>query len=236
MVHNSGSDQASDYLILLLSPDALKSNWVKYELEYAIGKDWRERAITVIPVKVKPCNIPPYIASWSVIDTTRNLDSAIKKLTDLLRAAPEVSFEKFTPEKFEEFVHDFLREYGFKKIQPARGFQDYGYDFIAFYESKDPFGRKETIEWLVEIKAYKNRTNLSSLHAFAGVLSLRKESIRGLFITSGQLTSSAREWIELTQKKGGPEISVLEGTELKRLILTKKRLLKKYFSERMEIQ
>lgn len=225
----------SDYLILLLSPEALESNWVTHELEYAIGKDWRERAITVIPIKVKPCKIPSYIASWSLIDATRNLDNAIKKLIELLRAAPEVNFEKFTPIEFEKLVHDLLKEYKFKNIQPASSFRDHGYDFIAFHEDKDPFGRKEVTEWIVEVKAYKSRTDLSSLHSFAGSLSLRGESVRGLFITSSQLTSSAHEWLEQMQKKGGPRISVLESTELKRLILAKKRLISKYFSENEEV-
>lgn len=226
---------ASDYLILLLSPQALESKWVKYELEYVIGKDWRERAITVIPIKVKPCKIPSYIASWSLIDATRNLDYAMKKLVELLRVAPEVTFEKFTPQVFEELIYDFLKEYKFKNIHSARRLHDYGYDFIALYESKDPFGRKELVEWLIEIKAHKNRTDFSSLHSFAGSLSLRKEPVRGLFITSSQLTSSAREWLEQTKKKGGPKIFVLEGTELKRLILSRKRLIKKYFSNNEEI-
>lgn len=226
---------ASDYLILLLSPEALKSNWFIQELEYAIEKDWRERAITVIPIKIKPCKIPTYISSWMLIDATRNLDNAIKKLIELLRAAPEVNFDKFSPIEFEELIYDFLKEYKFKNIQQASGFKDYGYDFIASHENKDPFGRNEISEWIVEVNAYKRRTDLSSLHAFAGSLSLRKESIRGLFITTSQLTSSAREWLEHTHKRGGPKISVLEGTELKRLILTKKRLINKYFSESMEI-
>lgn len=192
---------ASDYLVLLLSPEALKSKWVTQELEYAIEKDWRERAITVIPIKIKPCKIPPYIASWLLIDATRNLDNAIKKLIEILRAAPEVNLEKFSPIDFEKLIYDLLREYKFKNIQAASSFQDYGYDFIAFHENKDPFGRKEVTEWVVEVKAYKSRTDLSSLRAFAGSLSLRKESVRGLFVTSSQLTSSAREWLEQTQKE-----------------------------------
>ena len=225
---------ASDYLILLLSPDAIQSHWLMHELEYAIEKDWRERAITVIPVKIRPCKVPTYIASWSLIDATRNLDSAINMLIEILRVAPNVSFDRFSPSEFEKFIYDFLKEFKFRKIQPARGFQDYDYDFIAIYDDKDPFGRKESVEWLIEVKVHRNRTDLSSLHSFAGTLSLKGESARGLFITSSQLTSSAREWLEQTQRTGGPKISVLEGTELRRLVLFKKRLINKYFSSNEE--
>jgi restriction endonuclease Mrr len=220
--------------VFLLSPEALESPWVSQELEYAVSKDLRQRAITIVPVKIRPCRVPAFLASWTVIDATKNFDRAVQSLASLLEVAPLVQFDQLEPRVFEDFVGNLLKAYGFKKVKPALPSRDMGFDFAAETLQRDPFGRLETVDWLIEVKATKQQADTSSLRAFLGALSLRKE--RGLFITSGQLTTPAKEWLEDMGRKSGPKISVIEGTELKRLAISKPKVVHKYFKRAEEKQ
>jgi restriction endonuclease Mrr len=218
---------AADVVVLLLSPEALTSAWFQSELEYTVSTELRQRSITVVPVKVKPCQVPDFLAAWTIIDATRNFDKAIADLAVLISAVPQIQLERLDPREFEAFVGDLLRAYGFRHVKAALGQNDIGFDFSAQTMQRDPFGRPEVVDWLIEVKSAKGQADTSSLRAFLGVLSLRKA--RGLFITGGQLTTPAKEWLEQVTRTGGPRLSLIEGTELKRLVMAKPRLVRKYF-------
>lgn len=224
---------AADVLVLLLSPHALESQWVQRELEYAVSKELRQRSITIVLLKVRPCRVPQYLQSSTIIDATRDFDRAVAKLASLLKTASLVQFEHLEPERFEALIGDLLRAYGFKQVRASLGSMDSEFDFSAQSVQRDPFGRSETIDWLIEVKAMQRPTDFSSLRSFLGALSLRKE--RGLFVTSGQLTSPARELLEHVARTGGPRISLVEGPEVKRLVMAKPHLVAKYFGKRGEI-
>ncbi len=218
---------ASDFLVLLLSPDALESAVVRRELEYALSTDLRQRSITVVPIKVKPCEVPAYMEQWTVLDATRDLNRGIKRLSQLLKAAPKVQLDSLSPQRFEELVGELLRSYGFRNVETARPSMDFGYDFSAQSVQHDPFGRPEVVEWIIQVKSSRLQTDTSTLRAFLGALSLRNE--RGLFVTSSQLTSPAKSWLDYATKPGAPRISFLEGTDVRRLVMAKPRLIKSFF-------
>ncbi len=72
-----------DWFLLILSPAAVKSMWVKRELMYALRKDqYRER---IVPLLYKKCKLEAL--SWTledlqIIDVSRDFDTACR---DLLR-------------------------------------------------------------------------------------------------------------------------------------------------------
>jgi hypothetical protein len=73
-----------DWLLLLLTPSAIRSKWVKRELVYALSDDRYEDHI--IPFILKPCN--PLKLSWvlqtiQMIDATSNRSAAIQKVSTL---------------------------------------------------------------------------------------------------------------------------------------------------------
>src|SRR5690242_17644369 len=63
---------ASDYLVILISPGIFESKWLTLEARYVLDNDLRQRAVSVIPVKVRPTPIPDFLASWGVIDASKN--------------------------------------------------------------------------------------------------------------------------------------------------------------------
>ena len=77
--------EAADAMIVLLSPDSAKSDWVRHEIEYALSSPrFRDR---IFPVLVKPTEEVPWIlqkqhfirATKDAADTVRRVSSALKK-------------------------------------------------------------------------------------------------------------------------------------------------------------
>lgn len=223
---------SSDYVILILSHNTFFSQWGQFDLEYAIKKEMRQRSIGLIPFKIDSSKMPEVMLSLMNVDASRNLERGLEKLVTILRNASLVNVDKLSTKMVEGFACDFLKSYGFRSIKKARHSSDFGFDISATYAHKDPFGRPQNVDWIVEIKGHSsNRTDISALNSFLGALSLRNDDTRGLFMTFGQLTTPALEWLEHMRKTGRPRIDVLEGPEIKKLTLSKAKLVKKYFSE-----
>ena len=73
-----------DWFLLLLSPSAVKSRWVKLELTYAINQPrYTDR---IMPVMLKPCDYEALswtLGSIQMVEATVNLDVGIATLLRL---------------------------------------------------------------------------------------------------------------------------------------------------------
>ena len=222
---------SSDYFIILISQSALKSEWVKFEMEQVVSKEWSQREIIVLPIKIEPCNMPEYLKEFQWLDMSKNFELGMKKMIVQLEMALKFDLRKLNENNFENLIFDLLKAYGFKERKMHLFRDEWEYDLIAHFPRKDPFGRIENETWIIEIKAEKYKTELRSLNNFIASLIAFKEPVRGLFITSGQLTSDAKAWLDQEMSMRKVAISVLEGTDIKRLLLKKKKVSAKYFSE-----
>lgn len=77
-----------EWLILVMSPDALQSNWVQLEVNAAIGLVMQKRMQSIIPVVARHCNlddIPPLWAAYHRYDATTNYSAALAHLLQVLR-------------------------------------------------------------------------------------------------------------------------------------------------------
>lgn len=221
---------SSDYIIILISQAALDSAWVQYEMEQAVSKEWSQREIMVLPIKIEQCKLPSYLKKFQWLDLSENLENGLEKIIVQLEMALKIDLRKMNGNYFKNLMVDLLKAYGFKEKKMHLFRDEREYDLIAYFPRKDPFGRIENETWIIEIKGEKYKTELRSLHNFIASLVMFKEPVRGLFITSGQLTSDAKAWLDREIDMRKVAISVLEGTDIKRLLLKKKELLTKYFS------
>lgn len=220
---------SSDYYIMLISKASLDSTWVQYEMEQAISKEWLQREITVLPIKIEPCNMPTYLKKLQWLDLSKNFEKGLEKMIEQLEMALRIDLRRGNELDLHNLAIDLLKAYGFRDVKKHSFGSEWGYDIIACYPRKDPFGRTENETWAVEIKSTKHTTELSSLRKFIAALAMFNEPVRGLFVTSGQLSSDAKAWLEQQKNKRESLISVLDGNDLKRLLLKKKRLVAKYF-------
>ncbi len=225
---------ASDYLIVLLSPNSVNSKWMRQELGTALSNDLTTRDITLLPVVIKDCEIPPSLARYQYLDLRTDFDQGVTRLVEQITIAPEIKFSKLDWESFENLVIDLLIELGFKDIEREWGVQDYGVDLKALYSYIDPFSVEVTDIWLVEIKFYRQaRVDLRLIRQLVGYLSTLSARSKGLLITNGQLTSAAQDLLKSIGERNPVEIRVIDGTELKRLLLQHRNLIEKYFIQDM---
>ncbi len=77
----------SDAVVVLLSPDSVKSDWVRHEIQYALSSpQFRDR---LVPVVVRPTDeIPWILRKMKVIRATQNADETARRIADALRKTP----------------------------------------------------------------------------------------------------------------------------------------------------
>ncbi len=219
---------SSDYILLLLSPAAVDSPWVE-EINFALSRELKERAIRLLPVLVADCEIPLVLRDRQWLDLRgNNREIGIRRLVDQLSAVRAIRFSDMTPVTFERLVGELLVELGFSVETHARSGRDLGYDFKALYKSIDPFGVEKSDTWLVEVKLYSNsRVSIAVLRQTVGLLATSREAVKGLGVTSGNITSEARRF--LSDSECGNRVRVIEGPELTNLIARYPALVERYF-------
>jgi hypothetical protein len=82
--------QNSRYVGLVLSPEALSSDWVALERSSAIYRDPGARRRSLIPLLHRTCNIPDALARLNYIDFRReqDFDLGLRALVDVIRGRP----------------------------------------------------------------------------------------------------------------------------------------------------
>lgn len=218
---------ASDYIVILISSESIKSLSQKAEIKL-IFKNLKSRNITVIPVLIDDCQIPEELKSLTFIDISKDMNQGINQLVDRINTIPEIDFEELNYETFESLVSDLLVCLGFQNIHSnTRISNEMEADLIATYEKQDPFRGIISEKWLFELKLYHNsRPNLKSLYKLADYLNIEMNT-RVVLITNSQLTSVAYDW--LNKSKFKEFIYIVDGTELRRLLVMNNELIKKYF-------
>jgi len=220
--------QASDILLVLLSPAAVGSDWVAKEWNAALSSDLRSRAVTVIPALIADCRIPLYLANRKYLDLRTNLDAGVRDLIHQLGVVPDIDFTKLDGRSFENLVSDLLEELGFSIERQSLSI-DSGFDFVASFASEDPFGMPVRESWLVEVKLYRNqRVSLQALRQMVGYMVTVAGSHKGLVVTNSQLTSVATDFLKSITEKSGRDIRVIDGTELRALLSRYPQLVERH--------
>lgn len=62
----------TNFLLVILSPQAVKSNWVKKEVELALFKEISGKRIKVLPILWKKCEIPSFLKGKIYADFQSN--------------------------------------------------------------------------------------------------------------------------------------------------------------------
>lgn len=223
--------ESSETVIVLLSKSLFQSEFARYEFPKFFFEEARKRKINIIPILIERCQIPSEFLEFEIVNLTNNFEAGLKKVIQKLKIIPEISFDSFSPMRFEEFTYDLLKAYGFKNIQREQRINDTGVDFIAESFAKDVFGLPNKEIWMIEVKFYKEeRFSINSLNQIINLYQyFNKEDAKILLITNSVLTSVAQEYIDDVKRDRNLDIKVLDGVLLKKLVAKRKRLLNKYF-------
>lgn len=222
---------SSDYIFLIVSKNSMKSDWVNSEFSKYMINELVTRNVTIVPILVDDSEVPAYLRGYQTLDLRSKTDPKVAKLVRQIAYAPRIDFSSFTKEKFERLVFDLLKSMGFKKISKQIDVQEKGADFRAEFTQRDPFGVEDRQIWIVETKFYRqDRPSVDSIRQMLGSLSFFPNA-KGLLVTNGLLTSYAKEATMKLRKENAKPLRVIEGPELRSLLLRFPRLIEKYFME-----
>lgn len=74
-----------DYLIVILSPHSVASEWVKKELNEAMQREIAEKRVVVLPVLYWTCELPPFLRDKKYADFTKSYEQGFNELVEGIR-------------------------------------------------------------------------------------------------------------------------------------------------------
>lgn len=216
---------ASDFLVVLLSPESVDSRWVREEVDLALSTELRQRSITVVPAILRDCELPPGLRSFQPIDLRGDRASGVSRLVERIGLARDIDFSRLDPRRFEELVADVFRAEGFS-VQLSMATRDGGHDLVLLSPSAE--AEASPTIYAVQVKHYKERrVSVETIRAAVGSAVLA--GAKGVIVSSTQLTSTARELVADVNRKGLLELQVIDGPELERRVLQHPDLADRYF-------
>lgn len=230
------SVDSSDFVLLLIpfNPSD-ESRWIRREIDKSLGYRLKSRNVSIVPVYLgrRPLVTPFHSAISFALDLEAPhsyAEQQISKIADYLANLPLVNFDALSAPRFEELVFSLLEKLHLRDVSRIK-YAEKGFDFEAKSRVKNPFGGYGFITWLIEVKFTKSaRVDLGLLHQLSHYLELRPLEINGVVITNGQLTSTAREWLEDNARSKRTSLTVVDGTQLRELVLKYPALVEEFFA------
>ncbi|MGD2247286.1 MAG: TIR domain-containing protein [Candidatus Methanofastidiosia archaeon] len=75
---------SSDFLVVILSRNSVKSKWVEKELNAAVIKEIDSKGIFILPILLDKCKIPPLLSDRKYADFSQNSDFAYQQLIEAI--------------------------------------------------------------------------------------------------------------------------------------------------------
>lgn len=224
----TNSISSSDYMVIFISSNY--SKWQDYETYIAFEEYLSKRDITIIPVLLDKVSLPESLNNFLYIDLTQNFENGLNVLVSQLKNTSKVDFSILSYKQFEDLVSELLSDIGFFNIKRNMRFNDIGTDIVCEYRNIDPFGNIQNDTWIVEVKLYKSsRLDIKTILQVKNQLLNNASFDKALIVTNGYLTSASKQTLDLIKGKEKIDIKVIEGSELKRLLIKKDALINKYF-------
>ncbi len=86
----------NDFLAIILTPDAVCSEWVQRELSYGMVRELETKRVVILPILLKLCDILPLIKDKRYADFSKNYDKGIGELLEAIRSHRQSSTELST--------------------------------------------------------------------------------------------------------------------------------------------
>ena len=75
--------RANEYFGIVLSPDALASQWVRNELSAAWIKQMNIKKIMVLPILLQHCDMPLFLQDRKYVNFVQDYDAGLSELADV---------------------------------------------------------------------------------------------------------------------------------------------------------
>jgi len=220
---------AGDYVFLILSKNFLRSKWVSSKVFEAQLDELTTRDVAIVPVLIDYHRVPDFLSKFQMINLQRQTEDKIRELTFRIANATRIDFSSFTGYLFQKIVVALLKKLRFAKVRMEQGTRERGVDITAEFAQRDPFGVRTRERWIVETKLYsRERASVQALRQLMGSL-FEFPDAKALLVTNGILTSKAKDWLRGVQRTEKVHVRVIEGPELRSLLLRFPDIVHEYF-------
>jgi hypothetical protein len=209
-----------DSFVVLLTSTVMANYWADEKIEAFDRRD-----IDVVPVLIQPGDLPAQLAHRSAVDMTPGMETTIDELISRIQQGATLDLLSAAPKDFECLAIELLQRRGFLITEPKETDQEF--DFLVSY--RDPLGLVDPVDYVVEVKTYvKSRASIETMKTFAAAVDRLDGNKRGLLITNARLTSVARQALEEINIKRDRLLRVLDGPQVKSLLLENPELAHRY--------
>jgi predicted RNase H-like HicB family nuclease len=142
----------------------------------------------------------------------------------------DIDFSKLSDSRFEELCFDLLSNTGYHSLVWRQGGADSGRDIEAHFSLANPLIGNYSEKWFVECKRYSGGVPVDEISSKLAWADADKPQ-HLLIITSSYLSNSTRTWLEKMREGKAYYIHLLEGKQLRKLLLKHQHTIEKYFLE-----
>jgi hypothetical protein len=140
----------------------------------------------------------------------------------------DVNFPQLGPIEFERLCFDLLLKLGYRQLTWRQGGADNGRDIEGSLSMETPLGQ-ENRRYFFECKHYTGGVPPEQLNAKIAWADAERPDYLVLLISS-YLTNNARTWLEQIRQQKSYQIRVIEGPELKNLLIRFPALIEEHFA------
>ncbi len=223
--------QTSDVFVALISSGTERGKWSSWELAEATRPQHRARRMAILPVLIGDAQAPADLDAWQSVPL-RGTDGVIgTPVLAALSRLTAIDFSALDPGRLESLVADLLPELGFSSVRRAERVHDPHFDFEARLTLPDPFGSQREEVWMIEVKHHRtSRVSTAVIAELAGRVMFLPAEWRAVVITSGTLTTAARDFLDRAVRERSLNLRVIESNELRDLVARFPTLVHRYFS------
>ena len=144
-----------------------------------------------------------------------------------------INFNLLPASVFEELCFDLLTRLGFQSLNWRQGGADAGRDIEGRFKVHHPLVGEYSERWFFECKNYSNGVPVEKLTTKFAWADVEKPDHLVFFLASYP-TNDCREWLIKKQENVTYKAHVIEGKEIKRLVLLYSDLVERYFVNQVE--
>jgi Restriction endonuclease len=147
--------------------------------------------------------------------------------------AKDIDFMLLGDREFEDLCFQLLDKVGFINLTWRQGSGDQGRDLEGERLVNDELCGTYAERWFFECKRYSKGVPVEKLHSKLAWADAESPD-HLVFMISSYVSTSAREWLKKRQKKVGYRIHVIEGPQLKKVLLNYRGLAESFFANKNE--
>lgn len=211
---------ANDIVLPLISKASLSSDWLQMGLgSLTSSSELRDRAITLLPLIVDNVSLPVSLSVLESIDLSQERSIRVGALVEKLSATRTNDFSRMSVKVFESATAGLLEELGFNLISKV-SLDNHGVGYEALLRSTDPFGGVSEQRWLaVILHQSRPRLDLRAIRQLAKLAESNLSFSGCVIVTSGRLTSVARDLVVSLSSRSRFSLRVVDRTELRQLLV-----------------